>query len=50
MLIKNNNEIFLDKDKFGIIIGLDFIQDKKIFSISFSISNIKILNMINSKL
>ncbi len=52
MLIKNNNEIFLDKDKFGIIKGFDLIEDKKIFSQSlFSISNVKksVRNMINEK-
>ena len=52
ILIKNNNEIFLDKDKYGIIKGFDLIQDKKIFSQSlFSISNIKksVRNMINEK-
>ncbi len=52
ILIKNHNEIFLDKDKYGIIKGFDLIQDKKIFSHSlFSISNIKktVRNMINEK-
>ena len=52
ILIKNYNEIFLDKDKYGIIKGFDLIQDKKIFSHSlFSISNIKktVRNMINEK-
>ncbi len=52
MLIKNNNEIFLDQNKFGIINGFDLIEDKKIFSQSlFSISNIKksVRNMINEK-
>jgi len=52
ILIKNNNEIFLDKDKYGIIRGFDLIEDKKIFSQSlFSISNIKksARNMINEK-
>ncbi len=42
ILIKNNNEIFLDEYKYGIIKGFDLIDDKKIFSQSlFSISNIK---------
>ena len=42
ILIKNNNEIFLEKNKYGIIKGFDLIVDKKIFSQSlFSISNIK---------
>ncbi len=52
IFLKNNNEIFLDKDKYGIIKGFDLIEDKKIFSQSlFSISNIKksIRNMINKK-
>jgi len=52
ILIKNNNELFLDKDKYGIIRGFDLIEDKKIFSQSlFSISNIKksARNMINEK-
>ena len=52
MLIKNNNEIFLDKNKYGIIKGFDLKEDKKIFSQSlFSISNIKksVRNMINEK-
>ena len=52
ILIKNYNEVFLDKDKYGIIKGFDLIQDKKIFSHSlFSISNIKktVRNMINEK-
>ncbi len=52
ILINNNNEVFLDKDKYGIIKGFDLIQDKKIFSQSlFSISNIKksVRNMINEK-
>ena len=52
ILIKNNNEIFLGKDKYGIIRGFDLIEDKKIFSQSlFSISNIKksARNMINEK-
>ena len=53
ILINNNNEVFLDKDKYGIIKGFDLIQDKKIFSQSlFSISNIKksVRNMINEKI
>ena len=52
ILEKNNNEIFLDSDKYGIIKGFDLIEDKKIFSQSlFSISNIKktVRNMINEK-
>ena len=52
ILIKNNNEIFLGKDKYGIIRGFDLIEDKKIFSQSlFSISNIKksARTMINEK-
>ena len=52
ILIKNNNEMFLDKDKYGIIRGFDLIEEKKIFSQSlFSISNIKksARNMINEK-
>ena len=52
ILIKNGNEIFLDKDKYAIIKGFDLIKDKKIFSQSlFSISNIKksARNMINEK-
>ncbi len=52
ILIKNNNEIFLDNDKYGIITGFDLIQYKKIFSQSlFSISNVKksARNMINEK-
>ncbi|OUU12151.1 MAG: hypothetical protein CBB94_00575 [Gammaproteobacteria bacterium TMED34] len=50
--VKNNNEIFLDKDKFGIIKGFDLIEGKKIFSQSlFSISNIKksVRKMIDEK-
>ena len=53
ILLKNNNEIFLDKNKYGIIRGFDLIEDKKIFSQSlFSISNIKksARNMINEKI
>ncbi len=53
ILIKNNNEIFLDKNKYGIISGFDLIEDKNIFSQSlFSISNIKksVRNMINEKI
>ena len=52
ILIKNNNEIFLDSNKYGIIKGFDLVEDKKIFSQSlFSISNIKksVRNMINEK-
>ncbi len=52
ILKKNKNEIFLDKNKYGIIKGFDLIEDKKIFSQSlFSISNIKksVRNMINEK-
>jgi len=30
-LIKNNNEIFLDKNKYGIIKGFDLIEDKNIY-------------------
>ena len=51
-LVKNNNEIFLDKNKYGIIKGFDLIEDKNIYSQSFfSISNIKksVRNMINEK-
>ena len=53
IFIKNNNEIYLDKDKYGIIRGFDLIEDKKIFSQSlFSISNIKksVRNMIKEKI
>ena len=49
---KNNNEIYLDSNKYGVINGFDLIQDKKIFSQSlFSISNIKksVRKMINEK-
>ena len=52
ILVKNNNEIFIDQNKYGIIIGFDLIKDKKIFSQSlFSITNIKksVRNMINEK-
>ncbi len=52
ILIKNNNEIFLDTNKYGIIKGFDLIEDKNIYSQSFfSISNIKksVRNMINEK-
>ncbi len=51
-LVKNNNEIFLDKNKYGIIKGFDLIEDKNIYSQSFfSISNIRksVRNMINEK-
>ena len=53
ILIKNNNEIFLDHTKYGAIIGFDLIEDKKILSQSlFSISNIKksVRKMIDNKL
>ncbi len=53
ILIKSNNEIFLDKIKYGIIKGFDLIEYKKIFSHSlFSISNIKksVRRMISEKL
>ena len=53
ILTKNNNEIFLDDNKYGIIKGFDLIEDKKIFSQSlFSISNIKktVRTMINEKI
>ena len=52
ILLKNNDEIFLDNHKYGILNGFDLIEDKKIFSQSlFSISNIKksVRNMINEK-
>ena len=52
ILKKNNNEIFLDDNKYGVIKGFDLIEGKKIFSQSlFSISNIKktVRNMINEK-
>ncbi len=52
ILIKNNNEIFLDKNKYGVIKGFDLFEDKNIYSQSFfSISNIKksVRNMINEK-
>ena len=52
ILIKNSNEIYLDKNKYGIIRGFDLIVDKNIYSQSlFSISNIKksARNMINDK-
>jgi len=52
ILRKNNNEIFLDNKKYGVIKGFDLIEGKKIFSQSlFSISNIKktVRNMINEK-
>ncbi len=52
ILKKNNNEIFLDNYKYGIIKGFDLIEGKKIFSQSlFSISNVKktVRNMINEK-
>ena len=52
ILIKNNNEIFLENTKYAIIKGFDLVQDKKIFSQSlFSISNIKksVRKMIDEK-
>ena len=52
ILVKNNNEILLDDNKYGTIKGFDLIEDKKIFSQSlFSISNIKksVRNMIDEK-
>ena len=52
ILKKNNNEIFLDGNKYGVIKGFDLIEGKKIFSQSlFSISNIKktVRNMIHEK-
>ncbi len=52
ILKKNNNEIFLDDNKYGVINGFDLIEGKKIFSQSlFSISNIKktVRKMINEK-
>ncbi len=52
IFIKNNNEIFLDADKYGIIRGFDLFEDKNIYSQSyFSINNIKksVRNMINEK-
>ncbi len=53
ILIKNNSELFLDNNKYGIIKGFDLFEDKKIFSQSlFSISNIRksVRNMINEKI
>ncbi len=53
IFIKNNNQIFLGKEKYGIIKGFDLVEDKKIFSQSlFSISNIKksVRNMINEQI
>ena len=53
ILIKNNNEIFLENTKYGNIIGFDLNEDKKIFSQSlFSISNIKksVRKMIDDKI
>ena len=53
IFIKNTNEIFLGKEKYGIIKGFDLVEDKKIFSQSlFSISNIKksVRNMINEQI
>ena len=52
ILVKNNNEIFLDNYKYGIIEGFDLILGKKLYSQSlFSISNIKknVRNVINEK-
>ena len=52
ILTKNNDKIFLEKNKYGIIKGFELIEDKNIFSQSlFSISNIKksARNMINEK-
>ena len=52
ILIKNNNEIYLENTKYGIIKGFDLIQDKKIFSQSlFSISKVKktVRKMIDEK-
>ncbi len=52
ILIKNDNKIYLDNTKYGIIRGFDLIEDKKIFSQSlFSISNIKksVRKMIDEK-
>ena len=52
ILIKNDNKIYLDNTKYGIITGFDLIEDKKIFSQSlFSISNIKksVRKMIDEK-
>ena len=53
ILIKNTNEIFLDNNKYGTIIGFDLIEDKKKLSQSlFSISNVKksVRKMIDNKL
>ncbi len=53
ILIKNNNQIFLENTRYGIIKGFDLIEDKKIFSQSlFSISNIKktVRKMIDEKI
>ncbi len=53
ILVKNNNEIYLENNKFGILKGFDLIEDKKIFSQSlFSISNIKksVRKMIDEKI
>ncbi len=52
IFIKNNNEIFLENTKYGIINGFDLIEGKKIYSQSlFSISNIKksVRKMIDEK-
>ena len=53
ILIKNNNEIYLDNTRYGFINGFDLKEDRKIFSQSlFSISNIKksVRNMIDVKI
>ena len=53
ILIKNNNEIYLDNNRYGFINGFDLKEDRKIFSQSlFSISNIKksVRNMIDVKI
>ncbi len=53
ILIKNNNKIYLENNKFGTLKGFDLIEDKKIFSQSlFSISNIKksVRKMIEEKI
>ena len=52
ILKKDNNEIYLENTKYGIIVGFDMIKEKKLFSQSlFSISNINksVRNMINEK-
>ncbi len=53
ILIKNNNEIYLDNTRYGFINGFDLKEGRKIFSQSlFSISNIKksVRNMIDVKI